>query len=111
MELLKLAESRFGKVNAIISAYTMKVVWGSKEMDVITGEGYGELEDVSLKDFIKVDPISITQMIADSLSGKKEYTTNITTKKSGAVKLRTKVETMTYQDEPYIIITDFELLN
>lgn len=109
MTLLAIVENKFGKVDVIISVYTMQVAWASKRTNKLLGYNPGEMTNMSVRKFLPMDPKSIMELMS-MLVGKKITNTRMIMKKSGEqTKITADLESFTYDSEPFVIIKMLEI--
>lgn len=108
MDLLDAVEQKYGKVDAIVSGFTLTVVWASKNVYDMLGYDEGELTGKSIREFIKLDAKKISLLVVEALRGKEEDVQEIITKNGDTIKVKSKGASFTFENEPYVIIVKAE---
>lgn len=108
--LIEDIKSRFDNVEAIVSGFSMSVIWASPKLHKLLDYKEGELTDISINKLIKLNPLSITKMIADAVNDEASDTNKIIKKDGSEILLKTTAGITKYDNEPYIVVTGVEEL-
>lgn len=102
------AKKKFPQAEAVVSIYTMQIIWTNKKLAKVSGYSPEELVDKSIRDVVMIDIKTLTSLI----SGRDAETQIIKTKSGKKIKGTTAIRTFVYQGEPYFVTfnSSFEVL-
>lgn len=98
-EIVKQAQKKYPQAEAVVSVYTMQIIWTSKKLAKVSGYSQAELVDKSIRDVIVIDAATLMSFI----SGRDRETQIIKTKSGKRLKGTTDIRTFMFKGEPYFV--------
>lgn len=95
--VVKYAKEKFPQVEAIVSAYTMQIIWVNEKLTKISEYSPEELIDKSVRDIVIVDSAAIMSFV----SGRNGEKQTIKTKTGKLLKGTTDIRSFTFDKEVY----------
>lgn len=108
-KIVKEAKKKYPQAEAVVSAYTMQIIWVNKKLAKISEYSQEELVDKNIRDVIMVDISTLMGFI----SGRRAETQTIKTKSGKFLKGTTAIKTFMFEGELYFVTfnSSFEPLN
>lgn len=101
-EIVEYAKSKFPNAEAVVSAYTMHMIWVSEKLARISGYTQAELVDRSIRDVVMIDAATLISFV----TGRDKETQKIRTKSGKLIQGTTDIRTFKYKGELYFVTYD-----
>lgn len=98
-KIVKYAKKKYPKAEAVVSAYSMQILWTNKKLAEVSGYSQKELVDKSIRDIVMIDAATLM----DFISGRSAETRTIKTKSGKLLKGTTDIKTFVFEGEPYFV--------
>lgn len=97
--IIKYAKKKYPKAEAVVSVYTMQILWTNKKLAEISGYSQEELVNKSIRDVVMIDAATLMNFIF----GRDAETQTIKTKSGKLLKGTTDIRTFMFEEEPYFV--------
>lgn len=98
-DIVKYAREKYPKAEAIVSVYSMQIIWTNKKLAKVSGYSQEELVDKSIRDIIMIDAATLISFV----SGRDAETQMIKTKSGKIIKGTTAIKTFMFEGQPYFV--------
>lgn len=98
-EIVKYAKEKYPNAEAVVSVYTMEMLWVSEKLAKVAGYSQEELVDKNIRDIVQIDIMRFMSLI----SGSDGETQLIKTKSGKLIEGTTDVRVFMFNKEPYFV--------
>lgn len=96
-KIIKYAKEKYPNVEAVVSVYTMEMLWVSEKLAKVAGYSPEELVEKNIRDIVQIDIMRFMSLI----SGSDGETQLIKTKSGKLIEGTTDVRVFMFNKEPY----------
>jgi hypothetical protein len=103
-DIRKFAEKKFGKMDIIVSLYTMQIAWAGKKFADLVDYEQKDLPGMNVRDIIIIDYKTIARTIGKFLGRTSEDTRRLRRRDGKEIEIAGIVHHFSYDNEDYITV-------
>ena len=101
-KLLAYAKKKYKDVDALLSIYTIQILWVSPRVAKALGYTEKEMEDMSLREVIILDPLAVSTLVTGFFLKKTERSAIMRKKTGRRIKAIGEGAPFVYKKDPYV---------
>jgi hypothetical protein len=108
--VIEFTHEKYENVDMIVDVYAMQVVWSSENLAKMLGYTQNELENISIRKILNIDPTQALKIAITKFQGEPNQSSLIT-KTGKEIVCRAVINSYLFNKDPYVAVTNVKLAN